>query len=357
MEDAGPYINKKVLWKMSKKKSPVFSSGVKDVSQKVFLLILLGGLCLLSFLVSIGFGSLKISFIEVIDSIFFQKETLHHQIIYNIRLPRALVGGLVGICLALSGAILQGVMRNPLASPGIIGVSQGAGFMAFFLFIVFPEHSNFVPLGAFFGAFGATMLIYFLAWKKGASPMRLILAGVAVSALLGAGINTLMIFYPERIQGIIDFMVGGLSARTWPHFWVLLPYTALGVFLTLLFPQRLNILMLGDDIATGLGLNVERTRLIFIMFASLLAASAVSVAGLLGFVGLIVPHIARLIIGSDYRFLFPATLLLGASVVMLCDTLARMLFDPIEIPVGIIMAALGAPFFLYLLRNKGAGNY
>lgn len=328
---------------------------VRSSQKKIFILFTMACLCFFSFLLSIGKGSLDISIIKVFKAIFLADNELHHQIIWNVRLPRTLVAGLVGICLGLSGAILQGVLRNPLAAPNIIGVSSGAGFMAFIILIIFPDYEYLVPIGAFFGAVFATILIYLLAWKSGVNPMRLVLAGVAISALLGAGINALMIFYPERLTGIIGFMVGGLSARTWPHFNMLWPYASLGIFMTFLFPQKLNILLLGDEIATGLGLNVERTRIMFIAFASLLAASAVSVVGLLGFVGLIVPHTARLIIGSDYRYLFPATAILGAMTVMLCDTLARILFDPVEIPVGIIMAMLGGPFFLYLLRERGIG--
>ena len=161
-----------------------------------------------------------------------------------------------------------------------------------------------------------------------------------------------MTFFPDKVAGVIGFMVGGLSATTWSQVKLLFPYAVVGVFLTMLIPNKLNILMLGDEVATGLGLNVERTRFSFIVLSSLLAGSAVSVVGLLGFVGLIVPHMARLFIGSDYRYLFPACVFFGASVVILCDTLARVLFAPMEIPVGIIMSALGAPFFLYLLRKK-----
>lgn len=277
---------------------------------------------------------------------------MNHQIIWNVRLPRTLVAGLVGICLSLSGIILQGVMRNPLASPNIIGVSSGAGLTAFIIMIIFPQYYYLVPAGAFVGALLATLLIYALAWKNGIQPMRMILAGVAVSSFLGAGINALMMFFPDRLIGVVDFMIGGLSARTWPHFNMLWPYASLGILISLFMPNRLNILMLGDEVATGIGLNVERTRMLFIIVAALLAGSAVSVAGLLGFVGLIVPHTARLIIGSDYRYLFPATAILGATTIMLCDTLARLILDPIEIPVGIIMALLGGPFFLYLLREK-----
>ena len=323
-------------------------------TKKIAIIFLLMIICIVSFLISVGKGSLDINMGQVVRAIFIEKDTVNHQIIWNIRLPRTLVAGLVGICLALSGAILQGVMRNPLAAPNIIGVSSGAGLAAFIIFILFPDYYYLVPLGSFIGALAATLFIYLLSWKNGVNPMRLILAGVAVSSLLGAGISSLMTFYPERVAGVVGFMVGGLSARTWPHFRMLWPYAALGIVLTILFPKRLNILMLGDEIATGLGLRVEKTRLMFIVFASLLAASAVSVVGLLGFVGLIVPHTARLIIGSDYRYLFPATAILGASTVMLCDTVARLVFDPVEIPVGIVMSILGAPFFLYLLRERRA---
>ncbi len=321
-------------------------------SKKVAIIFILTIICLGSFLVSIGKGSLDISPTEIFRAMFIEKDTINHQIIWNVRLPRTLVAGLVGMCLALSGAILQGVMRNPLAAPNIIGVTSGAGFVAFLIMIIFPDYTHLVPAGAFVGALFATLFVYLLAWQNGINPLRLVLAGVAVSSLLGAGISSLMIFYPDRVVGIIGFMVGGLSARTWPHFEMLLPYAVLGIILSFLFPSKLNILMLGDEIATGLGLHVERTRIMFIVFAALLAASAVSVVGLLGFVGLIVPHIARLVIGSDYRYLFPATAVLGALVVMLCDTIARLVLDPVEIPVGIIMSLLGAPFFLYLLRER-----
>jgi len=326
----------------------------KTHNKKLLVLMLLMVACVSSLLFSVGKGSLNISIKQVISAIFLEKDTVNHQIIWNIRLPRVLVGGLVGICLSLSGAILQGVMRNPLAAPNIIGVSSGAGLMAYIILIIFPEYYYLVPMGAFIGALIATVSIYLLAWKNGINPMRLVLAGVAVSSLLGALINSLMSFFPDRVTSVVGFMVGGLSARTWPHLNMLWPYAVLGIAITLLLPKKLNILMLGDEIATGLGVNVERTRMVFIVLASLLAASAVSVVGLLGFVGLIVPHTARLIIGSDYRYLFPATAMLGATVVMLCDTIARLVFDPVEIPVGIVMSILGAPFFLYLLRERKA---
>jgi iron complex transport system permease protein len=277
---------------------------------------------------------------------------IHEQILMNIRLPRTLVAALVGINLALSGAILQAVMKNPLADPHIIGISSGAGLMGILVMLVLPDLGWLITPAAFAGAMGAAMLIYILAWKNGIRPIRIILAGVAVSAFLGAGISALMIFYSDRVHSALMWMVGGLSARSWPHVTMLWPYTLVGGSLALLSARHLNILQLGDELAKGLGLRVELTRLLLTAVASLLAASAVSVVGLLGFVGLIVPHAARLMVGSDYRYLLPASALLGAAVVTFSDTFARTAFAPVELPVGILMAVLGAPFFLFLLRRE-----
>ncbi|MFA5576355.1 MAG: iron ABC transporter permease [Tissierellaceae bacterium] len=307
---------------------------------------------IVGFFISVGVGAVKISPKDIIRSILYGKDTVNYQIIWNVRIPRTIVAALVGISLSLSGAILQGIMRNPLAGPNIIGVSSGGGFFAFIILIVFPHYYYLVPIGAFLGALIATLFIYSLAWKEGVLPTRLVLAGVAVSSLFSAGSNGLMIFHPDRVQGVINFMVGGLSAITWNDVRMIFPYTLMGIIAILFLPNKLNILMLGDEVSTGLGLKVEKTRFIFIIISSLLAGSAVSVVGLLGFVGLIVPHMVRLFIGSDYRYLFPGTIFFGASLVMICDTLSRTLFAPAEIPVGIIMSALGAPFFLYLLRKK-----
>lgn len=315
----------------------------------IFVLIIL---CIVTFLLNVGKGAVDISIPDVIRAIFVDRDGLNYQIIWNVRLPRTLVAALIGTSLALSGVILQGIMKNPLASPSVIGVSQGAGLMAYIIMIIYPEYINLVPAGAFIGAFSATILIYLLAWKNGVQPVRLILAGVAVSSMLGAGINVLMTLFPDRVSGVVGFMVGGLSARTWQHFNMLWPYTLIGFILTLLYSRKVNILTMGDEIAIGLGLKVELTRAILIVISSLLAGAAVSVAGLLGFVGLIVPHMARIFVGSDYVYLFPATAILGATLLMFCDMLARLLFSPAEIPVGIIMSLLGAPFFLYLLRER-----
>ena len=328
------------------------SNKKKDSIQKNLILIACICLSVAGFFISIGNGAVKISPREILIAIVLQDATVNYQIIWNVRLPRTIAASLVGTCLALSGCILQGVMRNPLASPNIIGVSSGAGLMTLIVLIIFPDYYYLAPMGAFIGAISATLFIYFLAWREGVATTRLILAGVAISSLLGAGNNAIMIFYPDKVSGVIGFMVGGLSSTNWTHVDMIFPYAIAGMILIAFISNKLNILMLGDEVATGLGLNVEGTRFFFIIISSLLAGAAVSVVGLLGFVGLIVPHITRLFIGSDYRYLLPATIFTGSAVVVFCDTLARVMFAPFEIPVGIIMSALGAPFFLYLLRRK-----
>jgi iron complex transport system permease protein len=307
-------------------------------------------LCAAAFALSVSLGALRLPLPALWTAMFDPSVGVHHQILWSIRLPRTLVAGMVGICLSLSGCLLQAVMRNPLAAPNLIGVSSGAGLAGVVILILFPNAYYLLTPVAFAGALGATLLVYLLAWQHGLRPIRLILAGVAVSSFLGAWITGLMIFYPDRVHSVLGFMVGGLAARGWIHVHILWPYAAIGLTGALLSGRRLNLLMLGDDTARSLGMAVERSRLLFIVLAALLAAAAVSVAGLLGFVGLMVPHITRLIIGEDHRFLLPGCALMGAALLMACDTLARVALDPVEVPVGIIMALLGAPFFLYLLR-------
>jgi len=333
-------------------KPELFTGRSHRMTQRLLMLGLLAAVAGGGILLSLAQGASGIPVGEVINTLLNPNSTSLSQIIWNIRLPRTLVAALVGMNLALSGALLQSIMRSPLADPHIIGVSSGAGLVGIVILILFPHHEYLLTPAAFAGAMGAAFAIYILAWKGGIRPVRIILAGVAVSAFLGAGIAGLLVFYSDRVHGALMWMVGGLSARSWPHLYAILPYSIAGGLLALFSAKALNVLELGDEVASGLGLSVERTRLALTVVAALLAASAVSVAGLLGFVGLVVPHSARLIIGSDYRFLIPASALLGIAVITVSDTLARTLFSPVELPVGIIMAFAGAPFFLYLLRKE-----
>ncbi len=306
----------------------------------------------LTMLISLGCGSLKLPYREIIRTLIEQPENVNYQILYNIRLPRVLLGALVGAALAVSGTVLQGIMRNPLASPGIIGVSAGGGLAGILVLLALPQYSYLLIPAAFAGALLTALTVYLLAWRRGVSPVRLILAGVAVSAMLGAFSSAVLLLNAEKAGGVLDFSIGSLAARSWPQIRMAAGYILPGIMLVGFLSGKLNILALGDEVATGLGIRVERTRFILIALASLLAAAAVSVVGLLGFVGLIAPHIVRMVIGSDNRFLVVASALFGALLVVGCDAVARTVMEPMELPVGIIMALLGPPFFLWLLRRR-----
>ncbi len=324
----------------------------KSKAFRVFVIGIFAVFTVFAMVVSLIFGSADISFGTIMHTLLGNVETTDEMVIWNIRFPRNIVGALVGANLAVSGAILQAVMKNPLADPGIVGVSSGAGLAGVMMLIFMPEASLLLTPVSFIGAMASAAAVYALAWKNGVRPSRIILAGVAVNAFLGSGISALLVFYSDKVQGALLWMVGGLSARSWPQVESLFPYTILGLVFALAGCKVLTILSLGDETARGLGVPVEKVRFSMTAVAALLAAGAVSIAGLIGFVGLVVPHIVRLIIGTDYKYVVPGSAILGAGVLVFCDTLGRVLFSPIEIPAGIIMAFLGAPFFLYLLRRN-----
>lgn len=297
-------------------------------------------------------GPISISFSEIIDALLHKEESVHQQIILDVRLPRVLIGVFIGCCLAASGAILQGVMKNPLADPGIIGVSSGAGLAAVVSMVLLPQYSYLLPVAAFLGALATSLVIYILAWDHETSPVKIVLAGVAINALLGAIMNGIMVIFSDRVQPVLPWLSGGLTGRGWHHFEFMIPYATIGIILAVFAINPSNLLLLGDEQAKLLGQKVEWHRFLLITLASLLAGIAVSVAGLVGFVGLVVPHFIRMLIGDDYKFLLPLSMISGSILVVLADTIARTLFDPIELPVGILLACLGAPFFLMLLRKR-----
>ena len=323
----------------------------KERRKIILVFVILAVAVAAGFLVGNVVGTMKIHLSDIAAAIRGDMSTVEAEVVWNIRLPRMILAVLVGANLAVAGAILQGVMKNPLADPSIIGISAGAGLFGIAILVIVPQYQALVPPAAFGGAMLAAIIIYILAWRRGIEPTRIVLSGVAVSTLFSAGISAVLVFFSDRVHGALTFMNGSLSARSWPEVKTILPYTIIGLSLAIIFHKRLNILVLGDDAARGVGLNVELTRMGFTVLAALLAASAVSVVGLLGFVGLIVPHSIRLILGNDYRIMFPGSALLGAALVMFSDTFARTVLSPTEIPVGIVMAALGVPFFLYLLRR------
>lgn len=282
-------------------------------------------------------------------------------VLWHIRLPRLLVGLLVGAALGVSGAVMQGVFGNPLADPGIIGVSAGASLGAVIAISIglTGNHIYMMPLFAVAGALLAVSITVSLSMKNGKMPsMILLLAGVAVNMLFGALTSGLLTVMNERrLQEYLFWLVGGLDYRRWEHVYLALGPVIIGIFILCLLARQLNILALGDSEARAVGAPAAKLRLLLLFVASLTTATAVCVSGMIGFVGLIVPHILRLLIGSDHRLLLPASALFGALFIVGCDVAGRVLITPSEIRVGIMTSLVGAPYFLFLLRraHKGGG--
>ncbi|MHC1578357.1 MAG: FecCD family ABC transporter permease [Dehalococcoidia bacterium] len=278
-------------------------------------------------------------------------------IILDIRLPRILLAGLVGAALAVAGATYQGLFRNPLADPYLLGVSSGAGLGATIAMLI-PFGLSWmsfgaVPLFAFLGATGAVAVVYLLARVGKTVPTTtLILAGVALSALLASLSSYLMTVSGGELHRIVFWLLGGLYLTKWSEVWTVLPAVSAGLAVIWIHARPLNVMQLDEEQAQQLGINVERAKVILLAAATLITSAAICFTGLIGFVGILIPHAVRLIWGPDYRFLLPLSTLVGAIFLILADTLARTIIPPTEIPVGIITAFCGAPFFLYLLRRK-----
>ncbi|MEI7813886.1 MAG: iron ABC transporter permease [Coriobacteriia bacterium] len=275
-------------------------------------------------------------------------------VVIDVRLPRVLLAALVGASLAGAGTLYQALFRNPLADPYILGISSGAGLGAMIALVLTAGATALrfgaVPVAAFAGAMLTMLLVVRLANVRGRlDPTSLLLAGVALSYTLAAVTSFVMVLAREQMAAIVYWMMGGFSAATWGYVIMIAPMFVLGVLVPLLSTRELDLMLLGDERAGHLGLSVERFKLVMLAAASLLTAAAVAVAGLIGFVGLMVPHMVRIVLGPDHRRLLPASLLTGAIVLVLADLIARTIIAPIEIPVGIVTAVLGGPFFIWLL--------
>ena len=315
-------------------------------------LLLLG-----SVLLGILLGGVKIGLPDIFEALFLgNTATAEGKIILYVRLPRVLSGIICGAALAVSGAVIQSVLANKLASPSIIGVSSGAGLAVTICAALGIVGGFGTSVFAFIGALLAVALVSLGAKRWGASRGTVILMGVAMNSLLGAISDAVVTLVPEVSMMRNDFKIGDLSGATYTK----LTYAAVIVIVSLIIlfslTNELDVLSLGDENARGLGLNVAVMRPLFLILAALLASSAVSIAGLLSFVGLLVPHAVRRISGGSARTLLPLCAIFGAGFVTLCDTLSRVVFSPYEIPVGIIMAFLGAPFFLFILLKRGEGE-
>ena len=279
-------------------------------------------------------------------------------IIWQLRLPRVVLAGVVGAALAVSGATYQGLFRNPLADPYLIGVASGAGLGATVVLVTGVPHSfhgiSLLPLAAFVGGLAAVTVAYLIARQSMGLPLTtLILAGVAIASLTGAVTTLLMIRSDPDLRPVFSWLLGGFISAQWKHSLVILPYLIPSALVVLAYSRVLNVLQLEEEHSRQLGVNVERTKLLLIGAASLATAAAVSFSGLIGFVGLIAPHAVRLVWGVDYRTLLPMAAIVGAGFLVIADLVARTVASPAELPVGIVTAFCGAPFFLYLLRRRG----
>jgi iron complex transport system permease protein len=285
-------------------------------------------------------------------------------VVWTIRTPRVLLAALVGAALAMAGAQMQGLFKNPLASPDIIGTSSGGAFGAVIALVsgLAIRSLFYLPVFSFAGAFLALFAVYIISTRHGRTPIAtLLLTGVALSALIGAATSFLITMSWVRFdiaQEILFWLLGGLDNRGWPHFWLALPLITIGTIVSLVYTRELDLMLTGEETAHSLGVDVEQVKRVVLTCAALLTGAAVAVSGVVGFVGLIVPHVVRLVIGPAHRRLIPASALTGAAFLVLADLLARTLRRPEEIRLGIITAAFGAPFFLYLLlRHRREVGY
>lgn len=327
---------------------------IKNTKSYNFFVIALLTLLLLFFIaLSISIGSSNIPLPKTLSVLLGEDVTSKEfQIINYVRIPRTLAAILAGCALSLSGLILQTVLNNALAGPSIIGVNSGAGLFTTLIMALFPAYIALMPVAAFVGALLTTLLVFFIAKKTGASRLAIVLSGAAVSSFMGAITDTILTIWPDMAISRTSFLIGGLTGVTMdviklPGVLIFISFVA-----AVIFSYDMNILSLGDETAKSLGLNVSRYRFMFIVLSSLFAGSAISFAGLLGFIGLIGPHAARFMVGHDNRLLVPVSGLLGGLFVLICDILARTLFAPYEVPVGIIMSFLGGPFFVFLLFKQ-----
>ncbi|MEL6900148.1 MAG: iron ABC transporter permease [Cyanobacteria bacterium J06606_4] len=329
----------------------VFSSRSRSAIWLAGLGLLLA--LLLIFSLSLTQGSVQLSGREFALALMQRGDPRYQTIVWDLRLPRVMAAMVVGSALGLSGALLQGMLRNGLASPFLLGISAGSGLAAVAI-LGLGIWQVWLPLGAWLGGVVTIIMVYLLARTgTGISVERLILGGVALSSLFGAFQSMLLLLSPDgQAQAALSWLIGSLNGRGWQELSVVGPSVLIALFAGCLLARQLNVLSLGDDLAVGLGASLMRSRILIGAIATLLAAGAVSIAGLVGFVGLIVPHGVRLLVGTDYRLVLPFSALGGALVLSTADLLARL--GPTEVPVGIVTAVMGSPIFIWLLYRRNA---
>lgn len=322
--------------------------------------ILFAGLVLLALglAASISLGAADIDLKTVWEGVFyFNPDLTDHQIIQELRMPRALAAAIVGAFLAISGAVMQGMTRNPLASPEIMGISSGSAFMIAIAFAFFPETSYVgLMLWSFLGATMSAAIVFGIGSlaKGGLTPVKLALAGTAVGVLLSSISSAIAIRY-HVAQDISFWYAGGVAGTKWVSIQILIPVAIAGIIIAFMLARSITVLGLGDDVAKGLGQRTTIVKVMGTLVVLLLTGAAVSVAGTVGFIGLVIPHITRFLVGVDYRWIIPCSAILGALLLVSADIGARMINPPFETPVGAITAMIGVPFFLYLARSDRRG--
>ncbi len=344
---------------MTKQLIPTAILPIWKKSDRRFLkiLVILSVITLMAMVISIGYGEYPLTPLDVIKTILGlpTANSDYGFIINSLRLPRVLVAFLVGVGLAIAGTITQGITRNPLAAPEIIGVNAGATFATVSLIVLLPNVPiSLLPFAAFGGALVIALLIYFMAWQGGSSPIRLILVGVGFDLIVSA-LTDIMITFGEidSVSQALVWLAGSVYGRTWTQVWALLPWIIVFSGLALLLARELDILNLGDEIALSLGSQVEWQRGLLLLTSVALAGAAMATAGAVSFVGLMTPHLARQLVGASHQELIPIAAIMGGMLVVIADLLGRVMFAPLELPCGIITAAVGAPYFVYLLiKNR-----
>ncbi|PTH02587.1 FecCD family ABC transporter permease [Staphylococcus chromogenes] len=316
-----------------------------QLSRRYFFVVLLLIIC--SFL-SLSAGAIWMSPLKVLKEIW----TGENFILVEYRIPRMILGNLVGAALAISGAVIQGVVRNPLASPDVIGITKGASLAAVIVIIVFPAAPLFVlPFASFVGAMVISIILSLLISFKGVKGSQLALIGMAIGAIAMALVQYLLIRSPMEANIALVWLTGSLFGRNYQHIISVLPWLIVAIPVIMLYSRKLDLLHLGEDVATSLGTHVKRTKMILLVAAVMLAGAAISVAGGLSFLGLIAPHIARSIVGHKHVHIVMMSGLIGGLLMVFADGLARMIAPPLDIPVGVLIAIIGAPYFLYVLRK------
>ena len=308
--------------------------------------LVLGVLTVLAAAFSLGLGSVALS----------DAPEAAKKIMLYVRLPRTCAALLAGAALAVAGAVIQTVLHNPLASSGVLGVNSGAGLAVAVVCAIVPAAQKYTPVIAFFGALAAVLMVVTLAQCTGASRMTVVLAGVAMSSIFSAGIDAVVTFVPEALGGVSDYRIGGFSGVNMARIAPAAVMIGVSLMAVLTLSRQMDVLALGSETAQSLGLSVAPVRFVLLVLAAALSGAAVSFAGLLGFVGLIVPHAMRRFVGEESGPLAAASALGGACFVTICDLLARVLFAPFELPVGVVLAVTGGPFFLWLLFRKRGGR-